>query len=128
MEAEVLVACVYYVTPEHGLPSLVGHVSVLCSMALLQILGEHYQGTLRVVLSHTLHMHEVCLFSLGLVDLECCAVVADGPAPVFGTCTCIGNVWSVSCQVPSVPLCLERAVTVLLCVIAGASEVAGFAF
>ena len=85
-ETEVLVACG---APEHGLPPLVGHVSVGGGRVFLQVLvvlgtTNHAEvvagggrGTFGVVLSHALQTKEVGLLGPGFAAVDCCAVVAD---------------------------------------------------
>ena len=86
METEVLVACG---APEHGLPALVGHVSLGGGRVFLQVLvvlgaTDHAEvvagggrGTFGVVLSHALQTKEVGLLGPGFTAVDCCAVVAD---------------------------------------------------
>ena len=73
METEVLVACG---TPEHGVPPIVGHVSVCGGWVFLQVLvlgttnqvevvASGGRGTFRVVLSHALQTKEVGLLGPG---------------------------------------------------------------
>ena len=85
-ETEVLVA---RAAPEHGLPPLVGHVSVGGGRVFLQVLvvpgaTNHAEvvacsglGTFGVVLSHALLMKEVGLLGTGFTAVDCCSVVAD---------------------------------------------------
>ena len=85
-QTEVLVA---RGAPEHGLPALVGHVSVGGGRMFLQVLvvlgaTDHAEvvacggrGTFGVVLSHALQTKEVGLLGPGFAAVDCCAVVAD---------------------------------------------------
>ena len=75
--------------PEHGLPQLVGHVSVGGGRVFLQVLvvlvatyqaevvASGCRGTFGVVLSHALQTKEVGLLGPGFPAVDCCAVVAD---------------------------------------------------
>ena len=85
-ETEVLVA---RGAPEHGLPPLVGQVSVGGGRVFLQVfvvLGttNHAEvvaggsrGTFGVVMSNALQMKEVGLLGPGFAAVDCCAVVTD---------------------------------------------------